>query len=74
VRFPLDTESRILDSGIAIFYSAPRSYTGEDVLELQGHGGLAVDATGFEEVSGIGRSSCKDRASFTQRAFLNDKP
>src|SRR5438445_6641509 len=38
----LEVGSGILDRGIAIFYPAPHSYTGEDVLELQGHGGLAV--------------------------------
>src|SRR5450432_2294614 len=38
----LEAESAILDRGIAIFYPAPHSYTGEDVLELQGHGGPAV--------------------------------
>src|SRR5258708_12799972 len=38
----LAADSTILDRGIAIFYSAPHSYTGEDVIELQGHGGPAV--------------------------------
>src|SRR6185295_7631073 len=37
-----DSSGRALDSGIALFFPAPHSYTGEDVLELQGHGGLAV--------------------------------
>jgi len=32
----------VLDQGIALYFSAPHSYTGEEVLELQGHGGLAV--------------------------------
>src|SRR4051794_29067117 len=38
----LAADSDPVDRGIAIFYSAPHSYTGEDVLELHGHGGVAV--------------------------------
>ena len=37
-----DENGLIIDQGIAVFYSSPHSYTGEDVLELQGHGGPAV--------------------------------
>ena len=38
----LDAEGEVIDRGIAIFFVSPHSYTGEDVLELQGHGGTAV--------------------------------
>ena len=38
----LDENGDILDQGVALFFPAPHSYTGEDVLELQGHGGPAV--------------------------------
>src|ERR1700739_5021814 len=38
----LDSEGRAIDQGIAILYRAPQSYTGHDVLELQGHGGPTV--------------------------------
>ena len=68
----IDTESRILDSGIAIFYSAPRSYTGEDVLELQGHGGLAVMQLVLRRCLELGARPARP-GEFTQRAFLNDK-
>jgi tRNA modification GTPase len=37
-----DENGLIIDQGIAVFYPSPHSYTGEDVLELQGHGGPAV--------------------------------
>ena len=38
----LDAQGQIIDQGIALFFPTPHSYTGEDVLELQGHGGTAV--------------------------------
>ncbi|TXI20503.1 MAG: tRNA uridine-5-carboxymethylaminomethyl(34) synthesis GTPase MnmE, partial [Nitrosomonas sp.] len=37
----LDSDNRVIDQGIALYFPAPNSYTGEDVLELQGHGGPA---------------------------------
>ena len=37
-----DEESNQVDKGVAIYFSGPQSYTGEDVLELQGHGGMSV--------------------------------
>ena len=40
-RFP-DAAGNTLDQGIALYFEAPASYTGEDILELQGHGGPAV--------------------------------
>ena len=68
----LEAESRILDRGIAIFYSAPHSYTGEDVLELQGHGGLAVLQLVLRRCLDLGARPAQP-GEFTQRAFLNDK-
>lgn len=68
----LDAESRILDNGIAIFYAAPHSYTGEDVLELQGHGGLAVLQLVVRRCMELGARPALP-GEFTQRAFLNDK-
>jgi tRNA modification GTPase len=68
----LEAESAILDRGIAIFYSAPHSYTGEDVLELQGHGGLAVLQLVLRRCLDLGARPAQP-GEFTQRAFLNDK-
>ncbi|MEO8007914.1 MAG: tRNA uridine-5-carboxymethylaminomethyl(34) synthesis GTPase MnmE [Betaproteobacteria bacterium] len=68
----LEAESRILDRGIAIFYPAPHSYTGEDVLELQGHGGLAVLQLVLRRCLDLGARLAQP-GEFTQRAFLNDK-
>ena len=68
----LEAESGILDRGIAISYPAPHSYTGEDVLELQGHGGLAVLQLVLRRCLDLGARSAQP-GEFTQRAFLNDK-
>ena len=68
----LDGKSGILDRGIAIFYPAPHSYTGEDVLELQGHGGLAVLQLILRRCLDLGARPAQP-GEFTQRAFLNDK-
>ncbi len=66
------TEGEILDSGIALYFPAPRSYTGEDVLELQGHGSpIALDRV----VSYILEQNVRlaNPGEFTERAFRNDK-
>ena len=68
----LEVESGILDRGIAIFYPAPHSYTGEDVLELQGHGGIAVLQLILRRCLDLGARPAQP-GEFTQRAFLNDK-
>jgi tRNA modification GTPase len=68
----LEAKSAIMDRGIAIFYSAPHSYTGEDVLELQGHGGLAVLRLVLRRCLDLGARPAQP-GEFTQRAFLNDK-
>jgi len=65
-----------IDQGIALFFSAPHSYTGEDILELQGHGGPAVMQTLLKQCLTIGATFNVRLASpgeFTLRAFLNDK-
>ena len=68
----LEADSMTLDRGIAIFYAAPNSYTGEDVLELQGHGGLAVLQLVLRRCLDLGARPAQP-GEFTQRAFLNDK-
>ncbi len=61
-----------LDQGIALFFPAPASYTGEDVLELQGHGGPAVLALVLRRCLDLG-ARLAEPGEFTKRAFLNDK-
>ncbi|SFR56649.1 tRNA uridine-5-carboxymethylaminomethyl(34) synthesis GTPase MnmE [Thiomicrospira sp. ALE5] len=62
----------ILDQGIAIRFKAPHSFTGEDVLELQGHGGPIIMQWLIEEVVASGARLAKP-GEFSQQAFLNDK-
>jgi len=66
----------LIDKGIAIYFSAPHSYTGEDVLELQGHGGTAVMQALLSEVIHQGKKiglRLAEPGEFSLRAFLNDK-
>src|SRR6185436_92864 len=61
-----------LDEGLAIQFPAPRSYTGEDVLELHGHGGPAVLRLLLARCVELGARLARP-GEFTQRAFLNGK-
>lgn len=61
-----------LDSGIALFFPGPHSYTGEDVLELHGHGGRIVQQMIVEEALNLG-ARLANPGEFTQRAFLNGR-
>lgn len=68
----LAEDGTALDQGIALFFSAPHSYTGEEVLELQGHGGPAVLQSVLQRCLRLGARLAQP-GEFTQRAFLNDK-
>lgn len=68
----LDQNGDTLDRGIALFFSAPHSYTGEDVLELQGHGGYAVLQLVLQRCLNLGARLAQP-GEFTKRAFLNGK-
>ncbi|NKB34667.1 MAG: tRNA uridine-5-carboxymethylaminomethyl(34) synthesis GTPase MnmE [Pseudomonadales bacterium] len=68
----LDKDGRVIDSGIAIFYQAPNSFTGEDILELQGHGGAQILNEVLERVLSFGVRQAHP-GEFSERAFLNDK-
>jgi tRNA modification GTPase len=61
-----------IDTGIAIFFPSPHSYTGEDVLELQGHGGSAVMQLVLNRCLDLGARLARP-GEFTERAFLNGK-
>lgn len=67
-----DTGGQIIDQGIALFFPAPHSYTGEDVLELQGHGGPAVMDLLLSRCLAAGARLAQP-GEFTLRAYLNDK-
>jgi len=68
----LDGDGEPIDSGLVLFFPAPRSYTGEHVLELHGHGGPLVMEALVARVLELGARRAEP-GEFTQRAFLNDK-
>ena len=68
----LDAEQRIIDSGLLIYFPGPSSFTGEDVLEVQAHGGRVVLDMLLRRVLELGARLAQP-GEFSQRAFLNDK-
>jgi len=68
----LDGRQEPIDAGLALFFPAPASYTGEHVLELHGHGGPLVIEALVVRVLELGARRAH-AGEFTQRAFLNDK-
>ena len=68
----LDKNHEAIDSGVALFFKAPHSFTGEDVLELQGHGGpVIMDLLVQAAIDGGARSALP--GEFSLRAYLNNK-
>jgi tRNA modification GTPase len=67
-----DSGGRQIDRGIALYFSAPNSFTGEHVLELHGHGGPVTIAQLVEAAIAFGARQAEP-GEFTKRAFLNDK-
>jgi len=67
-----DADGSLIDRGIAIYYAAPYSYTGEDVLELQAHGGPALMQLLLKRCLALGARQALP-GEFTKRAYLNDK-
>ena len=69
-----DADGQAIDHGIALYFPAPHSYTGEHVLELQGHGGPVVMQLLLRRcLNAIPNIRLAHAGEFTQRAFLNDK-
>ncbi len=68
----LDDKGDVLDQGIALYFPAPHSYTGEEVLEMQGHGGPAVLQLLLQRCLDLGARIAQP-GEFTRRAFLNEK-
>jgi tRNA modification GTPase len=67
-----DSRGERVDEGIALYFPAPHSYTAEDVLELQGHGGAVVVREVLRAVLDAG-ARLAEPGEFTRRAFLNGK-
>ncbi|MCF2947204.1 tRNA uridine-5-carboxymethylaminomethyl(34) synthesis GTPase MnmE [Paraglaciecola aquimarina] len=68
-----DDNGDIIDQGIAIFFKNPHSFTGEDVLELQGHGGQVVLDMLLKNILKLPNIRIANPGEFSERAFLNDK-
>ncbi|MBL3618525.1 MAG: tRNA uridine-5-carboxymethylaminomethyl(34) synthesis GTPase MnmE [gamma proteobacterium endosymbiont of Lamellibrachia anaximandri] len=67
-----DADGSTIDEGICLYFPAPNSFTGEDVLELQGHGGPLILDLLLQRVLGIGVRAARP-GEFSERAFLNGK-
>ena len=67
-----DEKNEPIDSGITLFFEGPNSYTGEDVLELHGHGGVVVQQLVCVRVLELG-ARMAEPGEFTQRAYLNNR-
>ncbi len=61
-----------MDTGLALYFPAPHSFTGEDVLELHGHGGTVIVEALLERLVQLGARRAQP-GEFSQRAYLNDK-
>lgn len=68
-----DLNNNVIDQGIAIFFKSPNSFTGEDILELQGHGGQVLLDLIIQNILKIPDIRMAKPGEFTERAFLNDK-
>ncbi|QEL12629.1 tRNA uridine-5-carboxymethylaminomethyl(34) synthesis GTPase MnmE [Kushneria phosphatilytica] len=68
----LGEQGQVLDEGIALFFPGPNSFTGEDVLELQGHGGPVIMDWLLERAVGLGARLARP-GEFSERAFMNDR-
>ena len=68
-----DSNGEMLDQGIALFFKAPNSFTGEDVLELQGHGGQVILDILLKRILEVEGVRIARAGEFSEQAFLNDK-
>jgi len=68
-----DVDGRVLDQGIALWFPGPHSFTGEDVLELQGHGGPVILDILLKRILALPGVRIAKPGEFSERAFLNDK-
>lgn len=68
----LTADQKVIDEGVAIYFSAPKSFTGEEVLELHGHGGKVVMELLLQRVLELGAKLARP-GEFIERAFLNHK-
>ncbi len=68
-----DANQEVIDQGIALYFKAPHSFTGEDVVEFQGHGGPIIMDMLLEAILQIKSVRLARPGEFSEQAFLNDK-
>lgn len=68
-----DLNGQVLDQGIALFFQAPNSFTGEDVIEFQGHGGPIILDMLLKAILTVPNVIMAKPGEFSEQAFLNDK-
>ena len=68
----LDDSSKLIDQGIALYFPAPHSFTGEEVVEFQGHGGAFILDLLLRQILSLGARLARP-GEFSERAFINDK-
>ena len=66
------SDQKIIDKGIAIYFSSPASYTGEDVMECHAHGNRIILGLLLDEILSLGARLARP-GEFTERAFINNK-
>jgi tRNA modification GTPase len=69
----LVNERQVLDQGIAIYFKGPNSFTGEDIIEFQGHGGPVILDMLLKAILTIPNVKMAKPGEFSEQAFLNDK-
>ena len=67
-----DAEQQVVDHGIVLYFNSPRSFTGEDVIEIQGHGGIVLQDMLLSRICELG-ARLAHAGEFSERAFHNDK-
>ncbi|WP_371187440.1 tRNA uridine-5-carboxymethylaminomethyl(34) synthesis GTPase MnmE [Thalassotalea maritima] len=68
-----DQQQQVIDQGIALFFQGPNSFTGEDVLELQGHGGPVILDMLLNHILSLDGIRMARPGEFSEQAFINDK-
>lgn len=68
-----NSQGETIDSGLALYFKAPHSFTGEDVIEFQGHGGPIILDILLKQILNVTNVRVANPGEFSERAFLNDK-
>ncbi|WP_224816654.1 tRNA uridine-5-carboxymethylaminomethyl(34) synthesis GTPase MnmE [Hasllibacter sp. MH4015] len=72
LRFVRDVDGTVIDQALILYFEGPKSFTGEDVLELHLHGSIAVVRAVERLINGTGLARPAEAGEFTRRALMND--